>query len=736
MADEKSSQEYKQEFSSIDYPLISEEPVEPQSFRSVLTRALGWTAFVPLFMLALLQSQQLQRMVDVTNHQQLLTAQMIAEGFDSKIEQISRLLILSYSDLMAIDTQSDEEKEARAHLLSLAPEIRDIKRLRQADVNEPTVKPVFENEVMQAVVKDINPVASDKWLLRLEVRSKVSEGALLATVNASNLLKQSEILAQSSPFAIRILTDQNQRVYGQNENLLEPSQLFLLQDDKERLATSEQGTLWRTDGTRNTAVIRAVVPIKSTGWTVLVAQSLTDRDRQLLQSLETSGFLFIVAIAMTLLIGYFVSRPMKRKVEQLVDQVENFAKNRTIPPPVENGEQDSGPSEILELQKSFHNMAVTVSQTQKRLEHLNAYLESEINKRTESLSKLFSELDLEHQTLVAVFESLTEGVVLVGQSGLINYANQKAQTFLYNNESLVGKPARELIFEHYKPLTDRDDPELFMKNPSIVRMVNIHDSEKVLDVVTFFVHNLPGRSDRIGLLFRDVSQSAQISKLKDSLIGIVAHELKTPIATMRLQAETLTRGSVVLDDAEKREILADMVDESKRLSSLIDDWLDISRLQEGRFDLQLRVVQVAALIDKAIKLTKQRYDVQFTKHIDAEAECMRVDPDRITQVLINLFVNAGRYKKEGSQARCEVFVRRVEQMVEIVVKDYGVGIESDQLEKIFDRFYQIDMTSRRRIGGTGLGLAICRAICEAHGGSIRAESVPGEWTEFIVRLPY
>lgn len=122
--------------------------------------------------------------------------------------------------------------------------------------------------------------------------------------------------------------------------------------------------------------------------------------------------------------------------------------------------------------------------------------------------------------------------------------------------------------------------------------------------------------------------------------------------------------------------------------------------------------------------------------IDAEAECMRVDPDRITQVLINLFVNAGRYKKEGSQARCEVFVRRVEQMVEIVVKDYGVGIEPDQLEKIFDRFYQIDMTSRRRIGGTGLGLAICRAICEAHGGSIRAESVPGEWTEFIVRLPY
>ena len=148
------------------------------------------------------------------------------------------------------------------------------------------------------------------------------------------------------------------------------------------------------------------------------------------------------------------------------------------------------------------------------------------------------------------------------------------------------------------------------------------------------------------------------------------------------------------------------------------------------------MVQVAALIDRAIKLTRQRYDVSFVKHIDPEAECMRVDPDRITQVFINLFVNAGRYKKEGTQARCEISVHKVEQMVEIVVKDYGIGIEAGQLEKIFDRFYQIDMTSRRRIGGTGLGLAICRAICEAHGGSIRAESVPGQWTQFIVRLPY
>ena len=731
---EKTSSEYKQKFTSVDYPSISEEPVEPQSFRSVLTRALGWTAFVPLFMLALLQSQQLQRMVDVTNHQQLLTAQMIAEGFDSKVEQISHLLILAYPDLI-----SQDQEAAHEHLVALAPEIVSIERLdreRLLDSKSSDRNVLIKNKAVRAQVIESSSQANG-WFLRLKVESSNSPTGLLATINASALLTQSDSLVSTSPFAIRILTADGRRVFGQNENLLDAARLQLLQEDTQKLQDSPEGTIWRTPGARNTAMIRAVVPVKSTGWTVLAAQSLTDRDRLLLQSLETSGFLFIVAIAMTLLIGYYVSRPMKRKVDELVEQVENFAKNRTIPPPVaEVSTRDEGPSEILELQKSFHNMAVTVSQTQKRLEHLNAYLEAEINKRTESLSKLFSELDLEHQTLAAVFESLTEGVILVGRSGLINYANQKAQAFLYHEDTLVGEAAEDLIFGHYRALNDRDDPELLMKNPSTVRMVDVHNSEKVVDVVTFFVHNLPGRSDRIGLLLRDVSQSAQISKLKDSLIGIVAHELKTPIATMRLQAETLTRGSVLLSEKDKREILTDIVGESKRLSGLIDDWLDISRLQEGRFDLQLKVVQVAALIDKAIKLTKQRYNVQFTKHIDPEAECMRVDPDRITQVFINLFVNAGRYKKEGSQARCEVSVHKVEQMVEIVVKDYGVGIEADQLEKIFDRFYQIDMSSRRRIGGTGLGLAICRAICEAHGGSIKAESIPGEWTKFIVRLPY
>ena len=144
---QKESRENRPQFTSVDYPSISEEPVEPQSFRSVLTRALGWTAFVPLFMLAFLQSQQLQRMVDVTNHQQLLTAQMIADSFDNKVEQIGRLLILSYPDLIS---EADHESAYR-HLIAIAPQIVSIER---AHVGRHVAAHIGEGDVERAFPRE------------------------------------------------------------------------------------------------------------------------------------------------------------------------------------------------------------------------------------------------------------------------------------------------------------------------------------------------------------------------------------------------------------------------------------------------------------------------------------------------------------------------------------------------------------------------------------------------------
>lgn len=721
----------------ITSPDFSEEPVEPQSFRNVLMRAFCWVAFVPLMMLAFLQQQQLQRQIDSTNHQQLISAQMMAETIELGLIQTAKLLTLAQEAL--ISNNSGDRRSIMIELRALAPEITNIQAQKQAyfDLKATSGSTIFSDARRRVVLESIrrNP-DNGQWQMFIRAQTIASKLDVVATVDVNRLIKGFDSLLTDPTLSVAIVNAQQEHIFSravpEDQDLV---RLEVFENEYEQMKDEPRGVVWRTPGQRNLAQMRAICPVKFTDWTVMVIQPLRTRDAQLLQSWETSGFLFVVAMIMTLLIGYYTARPMTRKVTQLMNQVEQFGRDGTVPVPTTIEENQEGPSEIVQLQKSFRNMAIRVSESTRRLENFNTYLESEVQNRTNSLKHLYAELDFEHQRLVAVFESMTEGVVLVGKSGLVNYANQQAKNFL-GDDDWEQHPIKEIILKHYQPTSLRDDPNLFMKQVSAVRMVNIDDSEKIVDVITFYVHNLPGQAERVGLLLRDVTQMAQLSKLKDSLIGIVAHELKTPIATIRLQAETLTRG-VVLSETEKKSILTEMVEESYRLSNLINDWLDISRFQEGRFDLHLKIVQIAPLIEKAQRLTKQRYDVAFTTEIAPEAECLRADPDRLTQVFINLFVNAGRYKKEGDrQTRCEVRVSKVDSQIVIEVKDYGIGIESEQSKKIFDRFYQIDMSSRRRIGGSGLGLAICRALCEAHGGTIHAESQPGEWSKFIVCLPY
>ena len=238
-----------------------------------------------------------------------------------------------------------------------------------------------------------------------------------------------------------------------------------------------------------------------------------------------------------------------------------------------------------------------------------------------------------------------------------------------------------------------------------------------------------------GLLIRDISDEAEVERVKDQLISIVAHELKTPITALRLQAETLAT-TIGLSNEERDEILRDMQEESFRLRKLVDDWLDVTRFRDGLIELSPRVMHIATPIDKATRLVKARFELQVTRTIEPDAECFRFDPERITQVFINLFSNAARYLKEGTYPQVHVHVKKIDDFVEISVTDNGVGIPKEKLPYVFERFYQADMSIARRRGGTGLGLTIVKGIVNAHHGTIKVESQRGEGTRFIMRLPY
>lgn len=263
------------------------------------------------------------------------------------------------------------------------------------------------------------------------------------------------------------------------------------------------------------------------------------------------------------------------------------------------------------------------------------------------------------------------------------------------------------------------------------------ESERTLVAITFNIRaeEKNGLQPSMGIVFRDVSQDVQVEQIKDRLISVVAHELKTPITALRLQAETLAT-QIGIGEEERSQILQDMQDEAFRLRSLVDDWLDISRLEEGKVQLQRRIMHIATPIDRAAKIVNARYPLTVTRSIDTEAECFRFDPERITQVFINLFNNAARYHREGADPCVHVTVTKEGDWVAIRVKDNGVGIAKSKMPYIFEHFFQADMSIARRRGGTGLGLAIVKGIVDVHGGTISVASEVGVGTEFTLVLPY
>jgi signal transduction histidine kinase len=224
-----------------------------------------------------------------------------------------------------------------------------------------------------------------------------------------------------------------------------------------------------------------------------------------------------------------------------------------------------------------------------------------------------------------------------------------------------------------------------------------------------------------------------VERLRRELVGNVSHELKTPIAAIRAHLEN------VLDGVERPdpETLQVMLTQSERLGRLVDQLLDLSRLESGDVPLDRSVVPLGPLVSQVlseIDVARPGRGVEVSSRVADDVPPAFADRERVHQVLFNLVDNAVRFTPAGGAVT--VSAHRHDGNVEIEVQDSGVGIVAEHLPRLFDRFYRVD-TSRSRAddSGTGIGLAIARSVVEAHGGHIRADSEPGKGSTFTFELP-
>jgi signal transduction histidine kinase len=244
-----------------------------------------------------------------------------------------------------------------------------------------------------------------------------------------------------------------------------------------------------------------------------------------------------------------------------------------------------------------------------------------------------------------------------------------------------------------------------------------------------------GRLDEVGQLAAAFNRmSGELEDLERSrrdLVANVSHELKTPIAAIRAHLENLADG---VEQADPRTLQV-MLAQTERLTRLVEQLLDLSRLESGEVPFHREIVAIAPLVSRVISeitigraISDVRLNADVSDDLVAEA-----DPERIHQVLFNLVDNAVRFTPPGGEIT--ITARHHDDRVAVRVADTGVGIAAEHLPRVFERFYRVDASRSRDDGGTGIGLAIARSIVEGHGGRIVAESHPGHGSTFTFDLP-
>jgi PAS domain S-box-containing protein len=339
----------------------------------------------------------------------------------------------------------------------------------------------------------------------------------------------------------------------------------------------------------------------------------------------------------------------------------------------------------------------------------------------------------------AYLELLPDGVVVVDAEGLVTYANPAAERLVRaGRDELTGRPLDDAV-----PLRDSaGNPwwtctERLRRLPG-VRRVPVRELHLVaggepspVDLTASFLRDGSGRVVQAVCVLRDASVRHRGDSQRGELISTLAHELRSPLTSVKGFTSTLLHRWERFSDDQKREMLATVNMDADRVTRLIRELLDVSRIDAGRLELRRTEFDLAAMAEGIVG----RFDLQHDGHsfrITFPGDFPRVyaDPDKIEQVLTNLVENAVKYSDGGE---ISVTGLTTDTEVEVAVRDHGVGIPADQLPLIFTKFY-------RRAGsgapsGTGLGLFIARGLVEAHRGRIWADSAPGQGTTLRFRLP-
>jgi two-component system phosphate regulon sensor histidine kinase PhoR len=349
------------------------------------------------------------------------------------------------------------------------------------------------------------------------------------------------------------------------------------------------------------------------------------------------------------------------------------------------------------------------------------------NEMSLKLKELVETISGDRARLAGILDNMADGVIVTDTDGKITLCNKAAEE-MFSIKDAIGKSLIEAVRDH-------EIDELQKLNLKTARTQDVRyesgKSKRYIRAIAISIGER--RPEGVLILFQDLTDIRNLQTTRRELIGNISHEFRTPLAGIKAMVETL-RGGAIDDREAAADFLARIDGEVDRLTQLVAELTELSRIETGKAELRLGPVDLNALIGEVVShLSPQaeRAQLNIKKELAADLPKVRADNERVKQVIVNLTHNAIKFTPPGGEI--VVSSRYDDKYVTVAVADTGIGISASALPHIFERFYKADRA--RSSGGTGMGLAIAKHVVEAHGGSIRVQSQEGKGSVLSFSLP-
>ena len=451
---------------------------------------------------------------------------------------------------------------------------------------------------------------------------------------------------------------------------------------------------------------------------------------------ENTSFLnevFIWAIFLTILaalIGGVLSFRMSSPIKMITRAVDEFSHQRISQTILPVNQRD----EIGVLARAFERMTQQVEESRINLAQLNEKLESLVKERTASLEKS----ELQQRT---VLETIADAVITINEKGQIESFNPAAElVFGYQVDEIVGENVSLLLPEDERVAHQQYTDKSTLTASRIINLRrDLEGRRKDGSLFPIELNVAPikreGKRGFVGVL-RDITERKRIDKMKNEFVSTVSHELRTPLTSIRGSLGLVNGGALGELPEPVKEMLSIASNNTERLLLLINDILDIQKIESGQMAFKFHTIELKSLLEQVVDdnaAYAEQYGVRYVINSMVNDACVFADKDRLVQVMANLLSNAAKFSPQDDTVEINVAMHR--DRVRISVTDNGPGIPVDFRDKIFEKFTQSDSSDTRQKGGTGLGLSISKIIVEKHGGRIDFISREGIGTTFFFELP-